>query len=143
MSASGVAHHVESGGCPRAKGANRQTVFNMLRQRDPNGLITNNLLEWNHTETWSSDRAWNGQAYECYLCHRGFARQSALDQHLGSPAHAQKVYHCPNGRCRREFVSLAALFNHLESESCRFVRFDQVQRGVGDMIAGNRMIAFN
>jgi hypothetical protein len=40
-------------------------------------------------------------------------------------------------------VTLAALFNHLESESCGFVRFESVQRSAGEFLMGRqRLIGF-
>lgn len=46
----------------------------------------------------------------------------------------QKLYHCPGPRCSREFTSLASIINHLESEVCGFVRFEEVQESFGDII---------
>ena len=54
----------------------------------------------------------------------------------------QKLYHCPKHTCRKEFTTLAGIINHLESESCGFTRFDNVQRGIEGMISGNRLIGF-
>lgn len=142
-SASGISHHLEANACPSARGLNRETIFTALRQRDRNGLITNNLLEW-HEETWSTDHAWNGCGYECYLCCRVFHGMSDLDKHLKSPTHMQDIYHCPNGRCGSQFKSLAGMFNHLESESCGFIKFDGVQRNVRPILAGSqRLIGFS
>ena len=141
-SASGLSHHLESGGCPHGRAVNRQTIYNTLRQRDPNGIITNNLLEW-HGETWSTTNAWNGSDYECYLCHHRFQGMRGLDAHLKSPRHMQEIYHCPNSGCRTQFKSLAGMFNHLESESCGFMKFGGVQERVGGVIAGRqRLIEF-
>ena len=101
-------------------------------------MITNNLLEW-HQETWSTDQAWNGRGFECYLCHRQFAADRHLDQHLSSPAHMQKIYHCPNTlECGSQFTTLAAMFNHLESESCGYIKFKGVQRNVGSFLSGKQ-----
>ena len=76
----------------------------------------------------------------CAIAH--FNTSHALNQHLNSSAHQQKLYHCPNSRCGKEFVALAGLFNHLESESCSFMRFDNVQKQVGNVLGGNRLITF-
>ena len=137
---SGVAHHLETGACPKARGLNRETLHQEIRRRDPHGLMTKNLLEWNKETTWSSTQAWNGSGYECYLCHRAFAAQRMLDQHLASPKHKEKIYHCPSRTCPKDFNSLAGLLNHLESESCRFMRFESVQKQVGAMIAGGKLL---
>lgn len=145
-SASGVSHHLETGSCPNARCVNRESIFTTLRQRDRNGIITNNLLEWHgEAETWSIDNAWNGHTYQCYLCRRQFAAMGDLDRHLKSPAHMQEIYHCPNKmRCGSQFKTLAAMFNHLESESCGFIKFSGVQSNVGGFLAGNqRLIGFS
>lgn len=65
-----------------------------------------------------------------------------MNAHVNSPAHKEKVYHCPGRACSREFKALAALFNHLESETCGTVKFEAVQRNVGGILSGQRMIAF-
>lgn len=147
VTASGLSHHLETGSCKDAPVLNRNTIHRMVRERDPNGVITMKQIEWleQNTEYMFTDQAWNGSSWECYLCHREFAASGSLNSHLNSPAHQEKVYHCPNarGRCAREFVTLAALFNHLESESCSFMRFEKVQQHVGNVLNGNRMISFN
>ncbi|KAK5116325.1 hypothetical protein LTR85_009297 [Meristemomyces frigidus] len=143
--ASGLSHHLETGSCPRARTLNRESIHRIIRERDPHGIITNKQITWNGgtTATYSAtDQAWNGHYWECYMCHRDFKTTTALNQHLNSPAHQQKVYHCPNRSCSKEFVALAALFNHLESESCSFMRFENVQKHVGNVLSGNRLIAF-
>lgn len=67
---------------------------------------------------------------------------TSLDQHLNSPIHKQNLYHCPNQKCGKEFVSLAALFNHLESEGCGYMRFEKVNKRVGDVVRGRPFIEF-
>lgn len=100
-------------------------------------MITTKQLTYHPTGTYTAtDLAYNGHAWECYLCHRNFKTDHALTQHLGSPTHQQKVYRCPNrGRCGKEFVALAGLFNHLESESCAYMRFERVQQQVQGVFA--------
>ena len=140
-SASGLAHHLETGSCLRAPQLNRETILRIVRERDPHGAIT--LKHDGTTGTYSAtDLAWNGSAWECYICHRCFNSANALNQHANSPAHQQKIYHCPNRQCPKEFVSLAALFNHLESETCAFMRFEKVQSSVNGIINSNRLITF-
>lgn len=41
-----------------------------------------------------------------------------------------------------DFKSLAGIINHLESESCGMMRFEQVQKKIGDIISGDRRITF-
>lgn len=55
----------------------------------------------------------------------------------------QALYNCPNRDCRKDFTTLAAVMNHLESESCGFIRFENVQRTATDIVSGDRMIRFN
>ncbi|BCR97021.1 C2H2-type zinc finger protein [Aspergillus luchuensis] len=143
--ATGAAHHLETGSCKRAVGLNRETIYKFVRSRDTQGVITRKLLEWNEDDNIqykANSRAYNGDYWECYLCHREFNTLTALNQHLNSPVHKQKLYHCPNAKCRKQFITIAALFNHLESESCAYMRFEKVQRQVQDVFRGGRAIAF-
>jgi hypothetical protein len=109
-------------------------------------MITKKLITYH--ETPSSIMATlasynhNSGFYECYLCHKGFRELKSLDAHVNSPAHKEKVYHCPGRGCDKDFRALAPLFNHLESEACGAVRFDAVQRNVGGFLSGNRLIGF-
>ncbi|KAL4877130.1 hypothetical protein BJY04DRAFT_210203 [Aspergillus karnatakaensis] len=144
-SASGLVHHLERGSCPKAPNMNREAIHRMIQERDPNGLITNKQIGWKDEDNISfsaNHRAWNGSGYECYLCHRVFTQLNNLNQHLQSPKHKQAIYHCPNWDCPKSFTALAALFNHLESESCAFMRFEKVQKSLGDVIGGRRTISF-
>lgn len=93
----------------------------MIRDRDR--AITNKQIESSKeasVQYSATINAFNGSYWECYLCHREFDKKHALNQHLNSPVHKQKVYRCPNAKrlCGKEFVALAGLFSHLESESC-------------------------
>ncbi|KAA8894569.1 hypothetical protein FN846DRAFT_402905 [Sphaerosporella brunnea] len=144
VTASGVSHHLETGSCPNAPTVNRQSLYHNIRSRDSQGFITDQKqLEW-HSEMSATERSWNGYNYECYLCHREFSELRTLNRHLNSPIHQQKLYHCPNRQCSREFVSLAAMFNHLESETCQFIRFGQVQQRVTGILTGRqRLIGFS
>ncbi|KAI1645263.1 uncharacterized protein F4817DRAFT_344209 [Daldinia loculata] len=143
--ATGLAHHIEGGACPRAPRLNRDEVYKLVRTKDPGGLISKNLLGWKGSPKYEATyESWNGCAFECYLCHRQFGLLSSLNQHLSSPTHQQNLYHCPNRlSCGREFVSLAALMNHLESESCGYTRFENVQRASRNIMDPNRLISFN
>jgi hypothetical protein len=76
------------------------------------------------------------------VCHKAFRELKSLNAHVNSPAHKQKVYHCPGRGCAKDFRALAALFNHLESEACGAVRFEAVQRNVGVFLGGGRAIGF-
>ncbi|KAF4446724.1 hypothetical protein F53441_9657 [Fusarium austroafricanum] len=140
--ATGLVHHLESGSCTKAP-LNRDKLYEAVRRRDPNGIISKKLLTWSGTISYeATEKAWNYKvgAYECYLCHRLFGKLSSLNQHLGSPTHQQKLYHCPGASCRRDFTTLAAMVNHLESESCGHMRFEAVQRNVQHIVDPRRMI---
>lgn len=146
--ATGVTNHLETGSCPNARNLSHETILSEIRRRDPGHLITKKLLTYPSSTTTTSNTAtsasWNGSCYECYLCHRGFRSLNALNQHVNSPAHVSrdKVYHCPGRGCSREFSRLAGLFNHLESETCGAVRFEQVQSNVEGFLTGKRLIGF-
>jgi hypothetical protein len=141
-SASGLSHHLETGSCPRATNINHGTIFQAINQRDPRGLLTNKLLTYvdSDIQNIATSATWNGSSYECYICHRDYDTLRALNQHLNSLVHSEKLYHCPNRSCNREFVRLASLFNHLESESCNFVRFEKVQQHVHNFITGRQKL---
>ncbi|WPA97988.1 uncharacterized protein RHO25_002599 [Cercospora beticola] len=112
---------------------------------DTRGAITNKQLTWHeeeNAELVASSASWNGYAYECYLCHRDFGSLRALNQHVSSPAHKQKIYHCLSRSCGRQFTALAQLFNHLESESCGATRFSVVQKNAAAVFSGQRMIGW-
>ncbi|KAK4124525.1 hypothetical protein N657DRAFT_644765 [Parathielavia appendiculata] len=140
--AGGMTHHLERGSCPCAANLDRRELFRLVRSRDPRGLISNHSIE-PITVTYTADRrSWNGRGYECSFCYRTFASLSGLNQHLNSPVHQEVLYHCPNQRCGVEFKTLAAIVNHLESETCGAMRFETVQRRIGDIVSGNRMLRF-
>ncbi|EEU40701.1 uncharacterized protein NECHADRAFT_90758 [Fusarium vanettenii 77-13-4] len=144
-SATGLVYHLEGGSCPRAP-LNRDKMYRVIRERDPNGVISIKALEWygdrifevNPTDAWNSQC----EAFECYLCHRLFGTLYGLRSHLASPKHQQKLYHCPSQTCHKEFITLAALINHLESETCRFIRFTQIQTDIKYIVSSNRIIEF-
>ncbi|KAJ4361188.1 hypothetical protein N0V85_009430 [Neurospora sp. IMI 360204] len=145
--ATGMTHHLESGSCRNAPSLNRDSIYKFVRSKDPSGLISKKLIGWEGTSNTTyncTDRAWNGRQWECYLCHKGFGTSHGLNQHLNSPAHQQNLYHCPNrSNCRQDFKTLAAIINHLESEKCGAMRFEQVQRNIHGMVSGNRLIGYN
>jgi hypothetical protein len=140
--ATGLVHHLERGSCTKAP-LSRDKLYQVVCQRDPNGIISKKLLTWSGTISYeATEKAWNHRvgAYECYLCHRPFGKLASLNQHLSSPTHQQKLYHCPDASCKKEFATLAAMVNHLESESCGCMRFEAVQRKVQHIVDPRRMI---
>ncbi|OJD31850.1 zinc finger protein [Diplodia corticola] len=151
--ASGVSHHLETSSCPRARNLSRTKIYEAIKQRDPDGIITERLVGWatepDRNAQWDPKSAWNGHSgYECYVCHKVFSRASGLRSHVFSPVHQAPLYHCPNkhGSCRgKKFPTLAALFNHLESQTCDFIRFEAVGRNIGNVftISSKRLIEFS
>ncbi|KAK8213679.1 putative zinc finger protein [Phyllosticta capitalensis] len=100
-----------------------------------------------HLETGSCPRAPNVNRETLHKMIRshdpnGFITQKQLGWHDDDSSIPTTLYHCPNGRCPKEFAGLAMLFNHLESESCNFVKFEAVQRNVNGILTGNRLIGF-
>ncbi|KAI8960749.1 hypothetical protein F5Y11DRAFT_252827 [Daldinia sp. FL1419] len=144
VTATGLAHHLERGGCSRASGLNRDVIYRAVRAKDPTGMISKKLIGWHSSTTYeATSQTWNGLAWECYFCHREFSNIGGLNQHLNSSAHQQALYHCPNrNACGRDFKSLAAVMNHLESESCSFTRFENVQAVATNLISGDKRLTF-
>ncbi|KAJ6090377.1 zinc finger protein [Penicillium sp. IBT 16267x] len=146
VTASGASHHVETGSCPEAPKMNRETVLRIIQAADRKGLIANKKIGWYKEEDVQyivTNRAFNGNFWECYICHDEFNTSGALTQHLNSPVHKQKVYHCPDRNCPKEFNTLAGLLSHLESESCGYMRFErvqQVQKSLNDVIMGRKQL---
>lgn len=161
--ATGLTHHLESGSCSAARGLNRDELYRIVRARDTHGAFTKNLIGWHGDGEYEvSDHSynWARDAWECYLCHRLFGKRQSLNQHINSPARKlvsslslsqphltrpadqQKLYHCPGRSCTKEFTTLAAIVNHLESESCGCTRFATVQHSIQDMVRGERLLGF-
>jgi len=141
-SASALSHHMESGGC--SSGMNRHRLNNFVVSRDTSNLITYPprllTLPTGYVETWATELAWNGAAYECYFCHSTFGTLVSLNQHLQSPRHDDKIYVCPKSDCGQHFSVLSALCQHIESEKCGVLRFRQVKAVMDSFISGSRRI---
>ncbi|ODA81298.1 hypothetical protein RJ55_04263 [Drechmeria coniospora] len=138
--AGGLCHHVESGSCSVADHLNRRRLHKVVQSVDPNGWVSKDAHPRSGPyEREPDERAWNGDEYECHICHAEFGKLSSLSQHLSSPVHQQPLYHCPAGSCGADFKSLGALVSHLESESCGAARSEDVQRGIGDLVSGLRL----
>ena len=111
ISESALILHCESGTC--RSGVTRHKINRAVTSLDSNNIITNpnRLLrdseEQENYKYSATSRSWNGAAYECYLCHKGYGTLRALNQHLGSPAHRQKIYHCFGRACGKQFTALA------------------------------------
>jgi hypothetical protein len=82
-------------------------------------------------------------SYGCYLCGNVYTTPPELNTHINSGPHRQRIYHCSNNRWSTEFVSLGAFFNHLESDTCGFIRFERVRNTVTGFLDGSsRLITF-
>ncbi len=132
--------HIESGTCTKS-GLDRGKLNDIVQRMDRKNIITKPLLTmpgWDRTELVATELAWNGRAYQCYLCSGQYASLRALDQHINSGTHEQNIYHCPKRSCGREYKSLSGLIQHMESESCGVMRFEQIQKGarsgIGNMV---------
>lgn len=141
---SGVYCHLESGSCHNAPSLNRVEVHLKIERADPHGLITDkHITTTAEPETPEGWIEWTrgGDHFECPLCQRLFRTATSLIQHLNSPAHQQRLYHCPNkDQCPKQFNSLAGMCAHLESGSCGFMQFGQVrtlQKQLNRALQGN------
>ena len=164
VSRSALIQHFESGTC--ASRITRHTVDELIAQFDKHCVITQPSRRLAHdsmsdrerdtrepnggaaTETitgvWATSRAWNGRAYECYLCGKGFRALDALNAHLKSPVHAQKRYRCPRrwGGCGAEFVTLSGFCQHVESEQCGVRRFKRKMDRIIDDLGSARRVEY-
>ncbi|KAI0743101.1 hypothetical protein C8Q80DRAFT_1108110 [Daedaleopsis nitida] len=153
VSYSALILQLEGGTCPSR--VTRAMIDRAVSDADRGGFITNpnRLIGGGSvsaqggggvTAMWATEHAWNGAGYECYLCHRTYGSLNALNQHLKSPAHAEKLYRCPAGGygCGAEFGTLSGLWQHMESERCNVRRFRaQLEGVVEDSLArGMRML---
>ncbi|KAI9058641.1 hypothetical protein FKP32DRAFT_1596937 [Trametes sanguinea] len=61
-----------------------------------------------------------GGMYRCAVCDKRFPLLRSLTAHRRSPAHAEKIYRCPQGHggCGACFRTLSSLYQHVESEKC-------------------------
>jgi hypothetical protein len=125
VSSSAVILHLEAGTC--VSGCDRAIVNREVRRLDKRNVITDPLrllTSSDDTITFRANgRAWTGNAFECYICHKEYPSLNILNQHLASPKHQDKVYICPLSTCRARFNTLSGLWQHIESEKCGVARF--------------------
>ncbi|KAK8041281.1 hypothetical protein PG994_014288 [Apiospora phragmitis] len=128
--ATGLTHHLETGACSVATGLNRDTLYKFVRSKDTGGVFTKNLLEYRGSSHYEANE-------------RSTTPTAAATMPQTPATDQQSLYHCPkSGGCGKEFKSLAAIINHLESETCGFTRFENVQRGIQSVVSGDRLIMF-
>ncbi|TQV97072.1 hypothetical protein V2A60_000283 [Cordyceps javanica] len=57
--ATGLVHHLESGCCPRAP-LSRDTLYEAVRRRDPDGVISKKLLTWTGSASYkATEKTWS------------------------------------------------------------------------------------
>ncbi|KZV77541.1 hypothetical protein PENSPDRAFT_568092 [Peniophora sp. CONT] len=148
VKASDLVQHFEGGTCP--SGMTRARLNQEIVRRDRNNIITNpNRLLTGPDGSRSApepsylatERSWNGWAYECFLCSRTFTSLTALNQHLRSPAHATKIFRCPNSECMRQCSALSALVQHVEHDRCGIRQNSRVQGLLDGVVSGMGRIA--
>lgn len=125
---SSIALHIESGACGNISRHQVTSAVHSLKLSPTisiSGRIQNTSRPLTITHYSASERAFNGTAYECYLCHSTFRSLSSLNAHLGSPAHDKDQFKCP--KCKVEFKLVSGLIQHIESEKCGVARFKQVE----------------
>ncbi|KAF5332580.1 hypothetical protein D9611_005158 [Ephemerocybe angulata] len=145
VSQSALILHLEGGRC--SSGINRALVNKAVREKDVNNLITDpsRMIAGpggSRTEVTycATSAAWNGSAYECYLCHGTYRSLTALNQHLASPRHQDKFYVCPLNTCRERFNTLSGLCQHIESERCGVLKFGPVRQALDGFVSGMKTI---
>lgn len=123
---SSIALHIESGTCHNISRAQVTAAVHALKivptisvsRRIEGGTIR--VVSY-----YATERAFNGTAYECYLCHRTFRTLGALNSHINSPTHDADEFKCP--KCKRKYKLVSGLMQHIESEVCGIARFQVVE----------------
>ncbi|KAF4612362.1 hypothetical protein D9613_004354 [Agrocybe pediades] len=137
VSRSAMVLHLESGSC--SSGVTRQMIDRYIRQKDTNNIITDpsRMIGGSSQQDVTyiaSERSWNGHGYQCCLCQHEFRSLRALNSHLASPKHQDKVYICRGPNCNLRFSVVSALVQHIESEKCGVLRFKSVQSAMDSML---------
>jgi hypothetical protein len=147
VSASALALHLETGRC--VSGIIRAMIDRYVTEHDP-GIFTDpsRRIEGGARSRTvvtyiATEQPWHGSGYECYFCHDVFARLTALNAHLASPRHSEKIYRCPNtSGCRAKFSTLSGCWQHIESSNCGVKKFAGVNRAMEELTREVRAIAF-
>lgn len=131
---SAIALHIESGACHNINRHQVTTAVHALRIIPTVSLshrLTGPSGRGTITNYSANEQAFNGTAYECYLCHRTFRSLGSLNSHLNSPAHDEDEFKCP--KCSRTYKLISGLIQHIESEVCGLARFQQVKDQMSDL----------
>ncbi|EJC99648.1 uncharacterized protein FOMMEDRAFT_160073 [Fomitiporia mediterranea MF3/22] len=150
LTPSGLIQHAESGGC--RSGVTRKAVNEYVANQDRQNVITNPLrmitgfdginYPPSEPEYLATELSRNGKCYECFLCRSQFKTLEGLNQHLKSPCHLQKLYHCPMTSCAMEFTVLSALCQHVEMGSCGIRETRIVQNAMEYLERGMKALSF-
>jgi len=136
--------HLKSGTCPsRMAGMHLNHV---ILGADPDDYITDpeRMLSSARrryetpppAESWATERSWNGEAYECFLCRATFDTLARLNRHLQSPRHDEHTYWCPKPDCHAEFAMLRGLCQHVEGGSCGVRTFRRARDAMDGLTRG-------
>jgi len=127
-SPSALAQHIESGVCSNISRHHVTATVHSLRiiptisiPRRLEGRASAPLT----IRTLATPRTFNGRAFICFLCGKGFRFLPALNSHLNSPAHDCPQFRCP--KCKRKVKLVSGLIQHIESEACGIAEFKQVK----------------
>jgi uncharacterized Zn-finger protein len=126
---SDIAEHIEKGGCNPKITRHHVTAAVHSMNIVPTISINKRISgpQGTRVEYSATELAFNGKAYECYLCHRLFKTLNGLNSHLASAAHDSKEFQCPKMKCRKKFTIISALIRHIESEACGVAKFNVVE----------------
>lgn len=89
--AASFVHHIENNGCSEAKSLDRDAIYQIVRQKDPSGVISKQVIVQTGSDfLQATDKAWNPDkgVYECDLCDRTFRQLQSLNHHLQSVTRA-------------------------------------------------------
>ncbi|KAH8823717.1 hypothetical protein DL96DRAFT_235611 [Flagelloscypha sp. PMI_526] len=135
---SAIAQHIESGGCSSKITRHHVTRAVQSLKISPTITVTQ-LIEGpsplpKGTITYhATELAWNGNAYECYLCHKTCRKLSHLNDHFNSAAHDDDEFQCPGPKCGSKFALVSGLIQHIESGSCGVSKFQEVKNRMLDI----------
>lgn len=107
---------------------NLRKLHGLILNLDPQSLLTIPVVNPEEDYPVIVDQV-SGDSHRCDICSRVFRKAAGLKAHLKSPVHRVPIYHCVNSpeQCDKQFVTLAALWNHLESESCGIMWFEDLE----------------
>jgi len=135
VSRSALVLHLENGKC--SSGITRKEIDRYIHERDTHNVITDpaRMIGGPSQDTIyiATERSWNGRCYECCLCHNEFRTLKALNSHLASPKHRDKIYLCRGPSCGTRFTTLSAFVQHVESDKCGVMKFKSVQNAMDQM----------